>query len=242
MSVWSPVEPSVLVSTRRAMHVVAAHLLGRRRFAVTGRFGLRASPGGFTTGPFGTEPETLRVAGTTLVREVGGRAGYRDIPGTSLRALATFAGADLDDPFSAGTDTPPIGDPDRPLQVDAEAVAVLAEWLALGWRVLDAVVSSLPDSSEPATVQLWPEHFDAGTNVALASGGRVNLGFSPGDDALAEPYAYVGPWGDERPGDAVYWNVPFGAALTLSALPASTDPFSSCRAFVARGLTLLSSS
>ena len=40
---------SELVPTRRALHRIAAHVLGRRRYQVAGRFGLRASPAGFAT-------------------------------------------------------------------------------------------------------------------------------------------------------------------------------------------------
>ncbi|TML41944.1 MAG: hypothetical protein E6G27_05890, partial [Actinobacteria bacterium] len=58
-------------STRQGLHRVAAHILSRRRFDVSGRFGLRAGPGGIATPSFGDGPETIRVAGTTLVRETG---------------------------------------------------------------------------------------------------------------------------------------------------------------------------
>jgi hypothetical protein len=46
----------------------------------------------------------------------------------------------------------------------------------------------------------------------------VNLGFSAGDAFSEEPYAYVGPWGPERPGDDGYWNAPFGALVTRAEL------------------------
>ena len=58
---------------------------------------------------------------------------------------------------------------------------------------------------------VWPEHFDAATALDLGAGAGVNLGFSGGDAFCEEPYAYVGPWGPERPGDPAYWNAPFGA-------------------------------
>jgi hypothetical protein len=57
---------------------------------------------------------------------------------------------------------------------------------------------------------LWPEHFDVGISV-----GEVNYGLSPGDAALPEPYAYVGPW---TPRTGQFWNQPFGAARPLAAL------------------------
>ena len=50
-------------TTREVLHRVAAHVLGRRRYQVSGRFGLRASPGGFATPAFGDGPEVVRIAG-----------------------------------------------------------------------------------------------------------------------------------------------------------------------------------
>ncbi|HEX2063745.1 MAG TPA: hypothetical protein VHE80_04910 [Acidimicrobiales bacterium] len=31
------------------------------------------------------------------------------------------------------------------------------------------------------------------------------MGASPGDDGVEQPYIYLGPRGDERPGDPAYW-------------------------------------
>ena len=227
-----------LSADRTTLHRVAAHVLGRRRHQVSGRFGLRATPGGFGTPAFGDEPESVRVSGTTLVREVGGDASYVPIAGSTLRSLAEFAGADISAPFSVGEDGPEVGDADAPLGLDADGAAALAAWFALGWQVLDTVIAGLGAAGRPATLQLWPEHFDAGTNVALASGTRLNLGASPGDAVSAEPYLYVGPWGPERPGDTSYWNAPFGALCTWSAL-AEGDVVDEGLAFLSRGLTLL---
>ena len=223
-----------LTSSRRALHRVAAHVLGRRRYQVAARFGLRAAPGGFATPAFGDGPEVLRLSGTTLIRERGGEASFSTVAGASLRSLAAFCDADLEADFSSGADTPPIGDPDATIEIVGDAVSTLADWLALGWRVLDQTVIALGPSSTPATIQLWPEHFDAGTNVAVRGGARVNLGFSLGDEGIEEPYAYLGPWGSDRPGDPSYWNAPFGAVLRLSEL--GDDRASECLSFFGRGL------
>lgn len=201
--------------TREVLHRVGAHVLARRRFQAVGRFGLRVLPGGIATPLFGDE--LIRTSGATLVHEVGGRASYRSMDGASLRELAAWVGADIDAEFSCGEDTPEIGDPDAPLGVDRATAEGLATWMAQGARALDGVIAGLSDA-EPETLQLWPEHFDLGTNVAVPSGGRVNLGCSHGDGYEADPYVYVGPWGPERPGDAAYWNAPFGAVLTRSTL------------------------
>ncbi|HTT86269.1 MAG TPA: hypothetical protein VMF60_02775, partial [Acidimicrobiales bacterium] len=144
--------------TRTTLHLVAAHVLGRRRFAVSGRFGLRATPRGFGTPAFGEGPEVVRVSGTTLVREVGATRTRLPIPGASLRRLASFVEADIDAEFSAGADTPPVGDPDAGLELDTAETTVIAEWYRLGWEVLDSFLDTLGPEAEPATVQLWPEH------------------------------------------------------------------------------------
>ncbi|OLP58852.1 hypothetical protein BJM39_25905 [Salmonella enterica subsp. enterica serovar Javiana] len=74
---------------------------------------------------------------------------------------------------------------------------------------------------------LWPEHFDIAVTLD-----RVNYGVSPGDETIASPYAYVGPW-DRADGE--FWNAPFGAARTLREL-GSAD---AVLAFFRQGLALL---
>lgn len=229
-------EPSAYVAARETVHRVAAHILARRRFDVSGRFGLRAAPEGILTPAFGEGPEVIRIARTFLVREVGGDAAYLPIQGSTLGDLAAFVEVDLSMPFSAGEDTPVLGEVDTPLVLGDEAMATIAEWYDLGWRTLDAVVACLPAGARPSTIQLWPEHFDAATDVGLASGERVNLGFSPGDGFEAEPYAYVGPWTSERRGDPEFWNAPFGAVLRWADVQRAQDPAQACRRFMTAGL------
>jgi hypothetical protein len=228
--------PVALNATRQTLHRVAAHVLGRRRYEVSGRFGLRATPGGFATPAYGAGPEILRVAGDAIVRETGTDAAYLSLTGSSIRTVASFAGADLDVGFSSGPDTPALGDVNVPLEVDVAAAAVLAEWYSLGWQVLDQVLTGLPADTEPALIQLWPEHFDVGTNVGTSSGSRVNLGASPGDSFSDEPYLYVGPWGADRPGDPTFWNAPFGAVLRWGEVVDAPNRVDTAVAFLRTGL------
>ena len=197
--------------TRDDLHRVAAHILARRRSDVSTHFGLRASPGGIATPAYGPEPEVLRIAGTSLVREVGSDAACTALDGASLTDLARFAGVDLQAEFSVGANTPPLGDPDEPVRLDPDELASLVVWFDLGWRVLDTFTAQLGEGWDRTTTQLWPEHFDVGTTVTRPDGPSVNLGYSAGDAFSSEPYLYVGPWGPERPGDPDYWNAPFGA-------------------------------
>lgn len=227
--------------TRVALHRVAAHILGRRRWQVTMHFGLRAGPGGIATPAFGEPVECIRIAGPFLTHEVGSTTRYMPIPGSTLRELANFVGTDLDDGFRVGQNTPDLGDPDEPIVADEASLAVIADWYALGWQVVDTVVGTLPARATPATLQLWPEHFDVGTNVAYGERDdqRVNLGCSPGDDFEPEPYLYLGPWGADRPGQPSYWNAPFGAMLRSSEMDPS-DPVGSGVRFMKSGLDRLS--
>jgi hypothetical protein len=234
-----PPEGMGLVATRRTLHRIAAHVLGRRRHQVSGRFGLRATPGGFATPAFGEEPEAIRVADGVLIRDTGGGTASLPIAGSTMRHLISFAGADADREFSVGAETPSLGDLDEPLQLDAAAAGVLADWFSLGTRALDRVLAGLPEAADPATVQLWPEHFDIGTNVVARFGQRVNLGASPGDDGLAEPYLYVGPQGPDRPGDPDFWNAPFGAVRARRSVVASPDPLRAAAAFFRAGFDRL---
>jgi hypothetical protein len=235
-----PLPPS-FADTRAALQRVATHVVARRRHGLAGRFGLRATPGGFGMPAAGPDHEVLRTAGTWLVRERTGAepaTSRLDLTSASLADAAAFAEVDLGQPFEAGHDTPALGDLAAPLGVAAEAADVLAGWWALGWTALDAAVGALPAPVDASIVQLWPEHFDAACDVAAGSS-RANLGASPGDAGHDEPYLYVGPWGDERPGPDGYWNAPFGAVLGRSTLLGAGDPLAAAVAFLSEGLRRL---
>jgi hypothetical protein len=237
-----PTLPPHYGRTRDALHRVATHVLARRRHALTGRFGLRPTPGGFGTPQFGDpdHEEQLRVSGATLVRErrVGAEVRTTVLPvgGATLARLADAVDVDLAPAFSVGTDTPEPGDLDAPLTVDPDAVAVMADFLHAGAIALDRILLELGEDAAPGVAQLWPEHFDLGIDVAVG-GSRVNLGASVGDAGHEGPYVYVGPWTPDRPGDAEYWNAPFGALLGHEAITA--DPVETMVSFVRRGLALL---
>ena len=222
-------------TTRTELHRIAVHVLGRRRAAVSGHFGLRASPLGLATPAFGPEPEVVRAAGPHLVREVGAQARSMPMDGATLAELAAFVETDLTSDFSAGDATPELGSPDEPLHLDEGELDALYRWFDLGWRVLDVVTADPVPGSGWSTIQLWPEHFDVGTGLDLGSDRGVNLGFSPGDAFSEEPYVYVGPWGPERPGGPGYWNAPFGAVVPRSAI----DGAEAAAAFLLKGLALV---
>jgi hypothetical protein len=219
--------------TRAALQQVAVHVLARRRHAVTGRFGLRPTPGGLGTPLFG-EGEIVRVAGDAIVVERDGNV--RAEPLTTLARAAALARVDLAEDFSVGRDTPPLADPEAPLALDESGVRQLGDWWALGAVLLDELVATTPEITAATTPQLWPEHFDHATILTLAGEVKVYVGASPGDRDEPEPYLYVAPWGPERPGDPAYWNAPFGAVRRRAEV--GDDPL----AFLRRGVNLLATS
>jgi hypothetical protein len=227
-----------------SLHRVAVHVLARRRATVTGRFGLRPTPGGFGTPAFGDpdHEEVLRIAGPMLVRERrradGTHTTVHPLPGATLGELAELADVDLSAPFSVGRDTPAVGDPEEPLVVAGEAMDVLAQWLHVGALALDRLVATLAPAATPTVAQLWPEHFDLAVDAA-AGLTRVNLGVSVGDAYSAAPYAYVGPWTPDRPGDPGFWNAPFGAMARDHELADRGDVVTALVDFFTRGLALL---
>lgn len=227
-------------AARIELQRVGVHVLARARYAADGRFGLRVTPSGIATPSFGPSGDVVRIAGSSLMREQRlddrTRSAVIAISGHSLRELAAFADVYLDEPFEVGRDTPQVGDPDVPIEMPDEATEVL-EWLALGAKALDSMMTGAED---PSVIQLWPEHFDVAFD-ALTSHGRVNLGASPGDSGEPEPYLYVGPWGQDRPGNDSYWNASFGATLTRSQVATlGGDPVHAAREFFTEGLRLLS--
>ncbi|MEM9609845.1 MAG: hypothetical protein AAGA99_20645 [Actinomycetota bacterium] len=222
--------------TRMTVHVIA-----RARVAETARFSLRVTPGGFGTPEFGEHGRRVRVAGDQLVVEQDppGGAEVRAAPliGSSLADLAAVAGVDLSTPLDVGHDTPDLGDPDVPLAIDPSVLAETTAWYRMVDAALVSVVGGLDGAGSPTMPRLWPEHFDVAIDVGARDGVRANLGGSPGDGFSAEPYLYVGPWTDDRPGDDGFWDAPFGATRLRSAL--GDDPVDAAAAFFAEGLARL---
>jgi len=226
----------------RTLHLVGVHVVARARQQATGRFSLRVTPGGFGTPEFGADSRRVRVAHGTLIVEADAPGAPSStahaIHGTSMRALAAAAEVDLGAALDVGRDTPVLGDPDAPLELDAAGGDDLAEWFGIVAAALDRVVATVASTSGASLARLWPEHFDVAIDLVAKPDVRVNLGGSPGDSFSGEPYLYVGPWTDDRPGDSDFWNAPFGAALTRSQLDAD-DLAGSAAAFLLDGLRRL---
>jgi len=221
---------------------VAVHVVARARQHATGRFSLRVTPGGFGTPEFGVDQRRVRIAGRSLIVESdkpgAASATSRPINGSTLSELATLAGVDLSQPLDVGRDTPPLGDIEVPIVLEEAAAVAVAEWFGVVAEALDRVLVDLPTPAIPTLPRLWPEHFDVAVEAQASEAIRVNLGGSPGDGFIAEPYLYVGPWTGDRPGNPAFWNAPFGAMRTRSELD-SADPAGSAAAFLLEGVRRL---
>lgn len=197
-----------LAVTRRSLHGVAELVLAGPQYRGGGGIRLRVVPGGFAT----LADPGVRVDGDRLITS----AGTLPLTGTyaEVAEAAGLEASRLDDVYSGG----PGVLPGEGLEVDPAAARLLADAFARG----DAALRQLAPGETPV---LWPEHFDVAVTLD-----EVNYGVSPGDDAIPEPYAYVGPW---TPQTGDFWNTSFGAARLLAELPDVLAFFRNGRALVA---------
>jgi hypothetical protein len=220
--------------TRESLRAVACYAVSPARKAETGRIGLRSWERGFATPPF-SQGTRITVEGDILTRRDGRSHSLR----TVAEAAAFLEVVPSPDP-GVGRDLPPFT-PDAPLAIDVEASHALGAWYAFGQLLLEELARRSPPGvvTEP---QLWPEHFDLAAVVTMGpgSGGArvVNVGCSPGDAYLDEPYLYVGPH-DRSKLDGPFWNTPFGAALPRSGLGTSSEAERLGIEFLSRGLELV---
>lgn len=195
--------PGSFAETRDELHQLAFYALSPARYKETGRMGLRHHPRGYGTPRF--EGKVARVEADLLVFE--SEAGVATQQITTVRAAAEFFGneyvavwfTDFGDPL-------PAADPDRKLEVDPDSTDALGVLLGFGWAVLEDLQSHADTGDDVSDIQLWPEHFDAATELGDPDRGqRASYGISPGDHAHTEPYAYVAAWSEIDRGND-YWN------------------------------------
>jgi len=217
--------------TRESLQRLASYALAPACKAAASRIGLRATPGAFGTPVFGAD-EQLWVEGAALFHRRGDEIETADI--TSIAAAATFAGVTLSDDPGIGDSPPPLGDPDAPLTVVPAATGAIGTWFDFSAALLEEFRTELINAGrECSKVQLWPEHFDLGCDTE-----GVNLGASPGDGYLADPYVYVGPWNTDGLPDGDFWNAPFGAVLAYKELLGAADQWATALEFLRRGTGL----
>ena len=189
--------------TRASLHGVAELLLAGPQRRANRSIKLVVTDDGFATGPLPRPPWLLAVRGTDLV--VGDGALTLPLQGT-FADLAANAGVACAPPADAYPPASGCKGSDR-LHVDPAAAAELVRALQIGDHACRVMAATYAAADPPVPV-LWPEHFDVG--ITLDS---VNYGVSPGDDAIPDAYAYVGPH-TTRSGK--FWNQPFGAARLIT--------------------------
>ena len=208
--------PSYAV-TRESLHRLAEHVISPALYAATAKIGLRQSPGGFATPPFGDTGRVISVDADHLVdSDQSGQSRRAAI--TTIADAARFVGMTPGAPTSVYTPNTPL-DLDAALSVDLDAAEVAAMWYELTHMALRAFADSIADD-EPTEIQLWPEHFD----LAM-SADRINYGGSPGDEYIDVPYLYVGPFGGRPNETDPFWNQAFGAAIGFDEIASIQDAF-----------------
>jgi hypothetical protein len=205
--------PAYLVSTRLALHRLAARVISPARRESNGKIGLRFTRGGFGTPFFGDDTQ-IRVERDQLVVQRPGRV--LRAPITTLDAAADHVGRKLlPDDVQLGA---------APLQVDAAASTFLGEWYGFAASVLEELRAEAGEAVDPSRVQLWPEHFDLAVELGReAVSARAAYGCSPGDELNDEPYIYVAPWVAPPPGELWQATGFTGASMPFSELRDAPD-------------------
>jgi len=205
------------------LHRVAAELVAPAR-KPDNEIALTATPGGFGTPEFefeGTRRQ-VRVEGSELVHRAGEEE--RRAALTSLREGASVI-----------ADLLPLGSvlDDEPLHISPPAARALAEWYEFGDEILNRLVALAAPGDAATEPRLWPEHFDIAIELGPEErGARANYGFSPGDEAHAEPYLYVGPWSAEVSGELWQARGFNGAEMGYSELLAADDQATAATGFL----------
>ncbi len=214
-----------LAPTRRSWHLLAAHVVAEERFRRVGHSGLEATVTGFRTPEH--EPVGVALELDQLVLRAADGHTRRTV--TTVGDSQRFVLGEVGPPHWGAQpglhDPPEVVAPDTPLPIDEAVAAWLGTWFSLGTSALRALVDEA-DSTDAGVPTLWPEHFDVGTEL-LPGARRASYGVSPGDDTIAEPYAYVVPWEPGAfPPDDPRWNTGAlaGASITAAALAAEPDP------------------
>lgn len=226
--------PGGYEETRRGLHQVAFFALAPKRYAATGKMGLRYTHRGFGA-PFFGEDEQVRVEAGVLVHQRGGQV--VSAPLTTVGTACEFLGIAYEESWFEDFHDPlkPAGE-QTPLEVDPDAAFAISEWFGFATLVLESARRT-PGAVDVTRVQVWPEHFDPAFEMgSYEEGQRASYGASPGDGAHPEPYLYVAPWGELDRTDP-YWNDSSfnGASLSYVDLLEADDQIGTALDFIRKG-------
>lgn len=214
--------PGGFEETRDNLHQIAFFALSPARHKAVGKMGLTATENGFGTPEF--DGKVARVAGTQLIFEDSGNIATQEI--TTIRAAAEFVGSGYE-PVWFDNFHDPLGaaDPEARLAIDEESSFLIGHWFRFGFSALENLRSRGTADDDVSEVQMWPEHFDAATELGNSDDGlRASFGASPGDSDSKKPYLYVAPWSEVDKSDS-YWNAEHfgGSSLGYTELGQSGD-------------------
>lgn len=230
--------PPTFQTTRDNLHQLAFFAVSPVRHEAVGRMGLRHSKGGFATPEF--EGKTVRIEGDLLVLDDGESAESHQI--STVREAIEFLGQEYEAEWYVDFHDPldPI-DPDHELEIDPVAAHAIGQWFTFAWIVLEELCAHGTDDDDVSEIQLWPEHFDAATELGdNEEGQRASYGASPGDGAHPEPYVYVAAWAEIDRSNK-YWNDDSfnGASISYKELKESEDPVRTAVEFLFEGYRIL---
>ena len=233
-----PELPEGFQTTRDHLHQLAFFALSPTRHKVDGHMGLRHHAGGFETPEFGGR--VVRIEGNLLVDQRRDSVATQTI--STLRKAVRFLGNEYQEDWFLEFRDPlkPLG-PDHPLEVDPGATHSLGRWFGFAWLVLEELRAHAQPEDDPSEVQLWPEHFDAATELGdHERGERASYGASPGDASHSEPYVYVSAWSEIDLSNP-YWNDESfnGASLSYETLRDSDDAVRTALNFFLEGHRIL---
>ena len=209
-----PLPPDGFAGTVAELHRLAVYVVSPAQRLRNGEIVLAPAPGGFRT-YFDIDGGVVEVDGRDLV------AGGARSPITTLRAAAHALGIEPDVGQAEQFDVPDPGDLDAPLAIDPAAARALGGWYRYVVDVLELLRSEAGPADDPSPAWIWPEHFDAASDIGRqAAGLRGTYGGSPGDRHHPEPYLYATPWAGRV--DTFFDDPGFrGAARTLTQLKAA---------------------
>jgi hypothetical protein len=192
-------------ATRKALHEVAQKTVSPARLPES-EISLRQTPGGFGTPWFWDKAKFFTQVRVDGAELVTDREGNETI---------------------------------EKLDVDESAARQLGDWYEFAATVLGRVMHECGEpgkGKDDLLLRLWPEHFDLAFDYATEEeDSAATYGASPGDNTVAAPYIYVGPW-KRREGEL--WNATNdehgfeGAFLGYAELLEAADPYATAIDFL----------
>ena len=109
----------------------------------------------------------------------------RAVPIESLSSAGDHCGVNPSTEAAEG-DSPPPGDLERPLMVDAESTAFLDDWFGFAFSALEELRLT-PGARDVGRTQLWPGHLDPGVEITAGDPGDETGTDETGTDETGNP-------------------------------------------------------